>query len=64
MHCFLEKATMGLMEIILRALAVLVLSIFLFDTGSLWAGLVLHAMAVLAAVVFWPVIRRVLFPHT
>ncbi|MEI8157313.1 MAG: hypothetical protein WCH60_10650 [Burkholderiales bacterium] len=52
------------MEIILRALAVLVLSIFLFDTGSLWAGLVLHAMAVLAAVVFWPVIRRVLFPHT
>ena len=52
------------MGIILRVLAVLFLSVFLFDTGSIWAALVLVAIAALGVAVLWPAIRWLLFPHT
>jgi hypothetical protein len=64
LHCFLENATMVTMGIILRVLAVLFLSVFLFDTGSIWAALVLVAIAALGVAVLWPAIRWLLFPHT
>ena len=51
------------MGLILRVLVALVLSVFFFDAGPVWAALVLFALAALAVVAFWPVIRRLLFPH-